>query len=276
MQNCNKFAPLKPETMKKVLSFLLTLIIVIPFYTNAQVAASDDKLPDSVNRTDSKGDKVGYWIEKQGDVTYKGEYINNKKVKNWIGYYSNNIISKIEYYTDGVKDGIIIQFDRKGKISMVEHFKSGLANGQTIIYNQYTETPLAETEFSLGKKNGYYRQYYDNGKIQEESWYKDDLKNGPSVWNNKNGKRIAEYNYKTGDFDGLQKTFYENDSLQSTNNYLNNSLSGEAKEYYRNGQVKISGKYVNGQKEGAWTEYDELGKVEKVTKFKGGAELNKK
>ncbi|MCX6265845.1 MAG: hypothetical protein NTW16_00605 [Bacteroidetes bacterium] len=262
--------------MKKLLSFLLTVIISIPFYANAQIAANDNKLPDTVNRTDSKGDKIGYWIEKQGDVTYKGEYINNKKVKNWIGYYSNNIISKIEYYTDGIKDGILIQFDRKGKISMVEHFKNGLANGQTIIYNQYTETPLSETEYTLGKKNGYYRQYYDNGKIQEESWYKDDLKNGPSVWNNKSGKRIAEYNYKTGDFDGLQKTFYENDSLQSTNNYFNNNLSGESKEYFRNGQVKISGKYVNGQKEGAWTEYDELGKVEKITKFKGGVELNKK
>jgi len=262
--------------MKKLLSFLLTLIVVIPLQLNAQVATSDAKVPDTVNRTDSQGNKVGYWTEKQGEFTWKGEYAANKKIKDWIAYYSNNFIYKIEYYNNGIKDGISIQFDRKCKISLIEHFKNGLVHGQTIYYSQFNETPLSETDYAFGKKNGLYRQYYDNGKIQEESWFKDDVKNGTSKWNNKSGQRIAEYNYKAGNFDGMQMTFYENDSLQTTNKYLDNKLSGESKEYFRNGKVKISGKYINGLKEGVWTEYDELGKVVLVTRYKDGIEVTKK
>ncbi|MEI7725662.1 MAG: toxin-antitoxin system YwqK family antitoxin [Bacteroidota bacterium] len=262
--------------MRKILSFLLTMIVVIPLHMNAQVAANDSKLPDSVNRKDATGNKTGYWIEKLGELTYKGEYAANKKVKNWIGYYPNNLIYKIEYFENGVKDGISIQFDRKGKMSLVENYRNGLAHGQTIYYSQFNESPLSETEYAYGKKNGLYRQYYDNAKIQEESWFKDNLKNGLSRWNNKNGQRVAEYNYKEGNFDGLQKTFYENDTLQTITNYKDNKMSGEFKEYYRNGQIKVSGSYLNGQKEGTWTEYNELGKAVLVARFKNGVEQFKK
>ncbi len=259
--------------MKKIL-FLLTMIMMTAVDLNAQVASGESKISDTMNRTGPDG-KFGYWTEKVADITYKGEYVADKKVKNWVGYYPNNYISRIEYFEKGLKEGISIQFDRKCKISLVEHFKNGLANGQTIVYSQYNETPSSEAEYLLGKKNGQYRQYYDNGKIQEETWFKVDLKDGLSKWNNKNGQRVAEYNYKAGNFNGLQTTFYDNDTLQSTNNYQDNKLSGETKEYYRNGKLKLSGKYVNGLKDGAWTEYNELGKVEKVTRYKVGEEIKK-
>jgi antitoxin component YwqK of YwqJK toxin-antitoxin module len=267
---------LKLTSMKKILSFLLTMMIVIPMQLNAQVAAGDNAITDSLNRTDSYGSKIGPWIERLGEITYKGDFVANKKVGNWVGYFSNNLIYKVEYFNNGVKDGISIQFDRKGKISLVENFKNGLAHGKTTYYSQSNEFPVTETEYAYGKKNGLFRQYYDNSKIQEESWFKDDMKNGLSRWNNKNGQRVAEYNYKAGNFDGLQKTFYENDSIQSVSYYKDNVLSGESKEYYRNGKVKLSGNYVNGQKDGNWTEYNELGRSDRVTRYKDGVEVKKK
>ena len=262
--------------MKTILICITAIMLAFPVFSFAQEPANDGKLPDTVNQTDSFGNKVGYWIEKKSDISYKGEYIANKKEKNWIGYYSNNFIYKVEYYSNGLKDGISMQFDRHGKITLIENFKKGLPHGQTINYGAFNETPMAVTDFANGKRNGLYRLYYDNAKIQEESWFKDDLKNGLSRWNNKSGQRMAEYNYKMGNFDGIQKTYYENDSLQSVSNYADNKLSGESKEYYRNGKVKVSGTYVNGQKEGAWTEYDELGKPAKVTKYKDGVDVRKK
>jgi antitoxin component YwqK of YwqJK toxin-antitoxin module len=262
--------------MKRILFCFLLLTAVVPIQIQAQKTATEEKNADTLNRKNSNGEKYGPWNEKVGEITFKGEYVAGRKVKDWIGYYPNNVIFKVEYYDNGLKDGISIQFDRKCKISLVEHYKNGLAHGQTILYSQYNENPVSETEYAFGKKNGLYRQYYENMKIQEESWYKDDLKNGISRWNNKNGQRVAEYNYKAGNFDGLQKTFYDNDTLQAINNYQDNRLSGESREYYRNGMIKLSGKFVNGLKEGAWTEYDELGKVEKVIRYKNGMEQNKK
>ncbi|MCX6307088.1 MAG: hypothetical protein NT040_19150 [Bacteroidetes bacterium] len=262
--------------MKKNLSLFLAMIFAISMHVNAQDATNDKKVPDTVNRTDASGNMYGYWIEKRGELTFKGQFAANKKIKDWVGYYPNNMVFRVEYYTNGIKEGIALQFDRKGKISLVEHFKNGLNEGQSIYYSAFNEQITSETEYVAGKKNGLYRQFYENSKIQEESMYKDDLKNGLSRWNNKNGQRIAEYNYKAGNFDGLQKTFYENDSLQTTNYYIDNKLAGESKEYYRNGKLKVSGKYVNGLKEGPWTEYDELGKVATVTRFKEGEEVRKK
>jgi len=262
--------------MKRFALFLTALIFVFATQLKAQVDANDETIPDTVNKTDSFGKKTGFWIEKTGGMVYKGEYVDNKKVKSWIGYYPTNFIYKVELYTNGVKDGISMQFDKHGKITLVENYKNGLLHGKTINYGGFSETPMAETDYLNGKRNGLYRLYYDNAKIQEESWFKNDLKDGLSRWNNKNGRKMAEYNYKAGNFDGVQKTFYENDSLQTTETYLENKLSGEYREYYRNGKVKVSGKYVNGQKEGAWTEYDELGKIVKVTKFKDGQEAKKK
>ena len=262
--------------MKKILFLFASIIFALSMNLDAQVTTNELKVPDSVNRTDPNGNKVGFWIEKMGEITSKGEYVANKKVKNWIGYYPGNMISKIEYFNNGLRDGISIQFDKKGKISLVENYKNGLVHGQSIFYNSMTESPLSETEYAFGKRNGLYRQYYDNGKIQEESMFANDLKNGISRWNNKNGQRIAEFNYKAGNFEGVQKTFYETDTLQSVENYVNNLLSGEAKEFYPGGNVKVSGKYLDGLKDGAWTNYNEMGKVEKVIKYKGGVELNKK
>ena len=261
--------------MKKLFLLIIATLLFAPWQLNAQVKNSDQTKDVAPNLTDANGNKNGLWSEKEGDVTWKGEYIANKKVKNWVGYYPNNYISKVEYYTNGWKDGVNIQFDRKGKVTLIENYKNDKLDGQTIYYGVYTETPLSETEYYDGKKNGLFRQYYDNGKIQEETWFKGDRKNGLSRWNNKAGQRIAEYNYVLGNFEGIQKTFYENDSLQSYNIYINNKLSGEAKEYYRNGKVKLSGKYIDGLKEGAWTEYDELGKIQRMIKYKNGQELTK-
>lgn len=262
--------------MLRHILFTLMLLVGSLSFVAAQTKSDQTGIPDSANRTDPQGNKTGYWIEKTGEYTSKGEYRENKKVRSWVTYYGNGMIYKLENYENGIKEGISLQFDRKGKISLIEHFKSGLSHGKTTLYSQLNELPVSETEYIAGKKNGLYRQFYENGKIQEETWYMDDKKDGLSRWNNKSGMRIAEYNYKAGNFDGIQKTFYDNDSLQSVTFYKDNNLSGESKEYYRNGKLKISGKYLNGQKEGPWTLYDEMGKVEKVIRYKDGQEVPKK
>lgn len=261
--------------MKKlfIISALTLFFLQSPVFSQEPVTSATGETAE--NKSDANGNKIGKWIEKEGDITWTGDYLSNLKEGNWVGFYPNQFVAKLVAYKQGMKDGILIQMDRKGKVTLTEHYQKDKLDGVAISYGQSGDVPLSVINYTGGRKNGLFRQYYDNGKIQEETWYRDDLKHGLSRWNNKTGQRIAEYNYEDGNFSGIQKTYYENDTLQSVMNYMNNVLTGESKEYYRNGRIKLSGVYREGLKEGNWTEFNELGNVQRVIKYKAGNEVKK-
>jgi antitoxin component YwqK of YwqJK toxin-antitoxin module len=254
--------------MKKILSFA-AILIMMPALLFSQING-DPMKSDTINKMDPMNQKTGYWVEKIIDQYAKGYYLNNKKTGTWITTLQNDMIQKLENYTDGIKNGISIVIDKKGHLISQEFYKNGELDGLSIHFNGYSEMPSSEINYRKGKKNGLSRTYYDNGKIQEESTYKEDIKTGTTKWFNKSGKRVAEYNYVNGLFQGLQTTFYDSDTIQSTTEYSNNIQNGQYREYYRNGIMKLQGEYVNGTKEGPWIDYDELGKAVKTTRYKNG------
>jgi antitoxin component YwqK of YwqJK toxin-antitoxin module len=249
---------------------LLTLVLLSFSFTLFAQQSTETTGGDTINKFNANNQKTGYWVERNGELTNQGVYKDGKKTGNWVTLLSNNLLNKVEFFNNGLRDGISVQFDRKAKIVTYENYKNGELNGTCVYYGPYNENPTKETNYANGKLNGITKLFYDNGKIQEESYYKANLKSGPSKWYNKDGKIIASYNYINGLFEGMQTSYYENDSLQSRSDYKNNLLNGDYKEYYRNGKLKESGRYLNGLKEGPWTEYDETGKVTKVTKYKEG------
>ena len=252
--------------MKQISRLILIIVLISPFYLYSQVP----KPADSINKYDANHLKTGIWEERMGDLTTKGLYIANKKEKNWVTYLPNNLIYKLEYYENGMRNGIALTFDRKAKLMNQDYYKNDQLDGMSVAYSQYNETPLSEINWAGGKKDGFYKMYYDNGKLQEVTNYTQNVKDGASRWYAKTGKLIAVYNYNKGNFDGPQVTYYDNDTLESQSSYRNNKLDGDYKEYYRNGKLKVAGKYVLGLKEGTWTEYDEVGKAVGVIRYKGG------
>jgi antitoxin component YwqK of YwqJK toxin-antitoxin module len=259
--------------MNNAVLLLLMISCSLPIFSWAQTSTENHN--DTINKVDPAGKKTGYWIEKQGEITYKGYYQDNNKVNNWIGFYPNNFIFKIDYFNNGLKDGISLQFDRRGKLIQFDQYSNGGLHGVSYDYGQGSVSPQTEINYKNGKKNGPLRQYYDNGKIQEDAYYIDDKKDGVSRWYGKNGNLVAEYNYRNGGLDGIQKTFFDNDTIQTLSTYINNQQTGDYKEFYRNGKAKISGKFVNSEKDGAWIEYDELGKQVRITRYKNGTEVKK-
>ena len=146
--------------MKRFTSLFVFMIFIFQGYIYAQKSVENQSVSDTVNRADPNGNKIGYWEEKAGEITYKGIYHASRKNGNWIGYYQNNVISGIEFYTNGVKDGIAISIDKRGKISQVEYYKNGLLHGQTSVFNQSGDSPVSQIFYENGKKNGLCRHYY--------------------------------------------------------------------------------------------------------------------
>lgn len=106
--------------MKKVL-FLSVLFMFTCFLASAQNAAP--------NQTDSKGLKQGQWEEKTATGISKGLYLNDKKDGNWISYGANGNFSKLEVFSKGVHDGIVIEIDQRGYLVSEMYYKNDLLDG---------------------------------------------------------------------------------------------------------------------------------------------------
>jgi antitoxin component YwqK of YwqJK toxin-antitoxin module len=260
---------IKNKQMKTIFSLACALLMLAPTALFTQTSDSLESKQVS-NQMNDRGLKTGHWTERSGEFTSTGIYLDGLKDGTWETYYSGNMISKLETFAAGQMDGIQIQFDKKGKVTGIEHYTKNKLDGLALTYSPYSSQVLKEQRFRDGMLDGLYRSYYDNGKIQEEAFYLHNQKNGPSKWFSREGRLIAIYNYRDGQFEGYQRNFYENDTTSSLVNYVNNKMEGVYKEYYRNGKLKISGNYISGIKEGPWTEYDETGKVISVIKYKNG------
>jgi antitoxin component YwqK of YwqJK toxin-antitoxin module len=105
----------------------------------------------------------------------------------------------------------------------------GVVNGQKIEYQVVN-----------GKKNGFFRTYYGNGKPAMEG----------NIVNNLN--------------EGTWKYYYDNGQIESEGNFKNDTVDGNWKWYYLTGAVKEEGDFVNGKREGVWKTFDVKGDAKEI------------
>jgi antitoxin component YwqK of YwqJK toxin-antitoxin module len=98
---------------------------------------------------------------------------------------------------------------------------------------------MSTENYSKGKLEGLRSVFYPNGKLAEETMYKNNLKNGPYKKYAVNEIVIEESNYKNNQFDGL-------------------AIFRDAED----GTIVSQGKFVNGKKMGIW-QFFEKGKLVK-------------
>ncbi len=70
--------------------------------------------------------------------------------------------------------------------------------------------------------------------------------------------------------EGLNKSYYPNDTLQSEINYERNIRQGDAKFYYENGHLKEELTYVNGKVDGVVRDYSEDGLLKELYTLEDG------
>jgi len=271
----------------KSLMFFVAMLLLCSVFAYSQTS--------SINQTDNKGLKQGFWEEKVPNGTMKGKYLNDKKEGNWITYGGNGNFLKLESYSGGLKQGIVVEVDQRGYLVGEMYYTDDLLDGTAKKF-YYGTNPASVIDYKKGKINGKKKVYYENaaGKLTEESDYTEDVKDGESKFYSSNGDPIAEYVYRKGALEGIQKSYYPGKKLMSEQNYVKNVESGLYKEYFENGKLKIEGNYkegkmegkwveyfengvvksdgsyVNGEKEGKWIEYDEAGKVMSEARYAKG------
>lgn len=275
----------------------------------------------AVNRYNSKGQKDGKWVELFDDGTIKSEinYANNLPNGLYKEYTPNGKILKIERYENGIlkaeakeNDSISLtklrverEYYKNGKIKAVLVYKDSLLYGKQLYYDEngnikkaeiYNEigikvaegqmdtmgrrqgkwqlyyddgTQLADGNYLNNKKSGKWVYYYSNGKILEKGSYINDLPNGQWTWYYQTGQLLLVENFKKGVKDGIS---YE---LDITGDTIAKGYYAEGTKndfwYYKIGDEYSEGKYYFGEKSGEWKYYyyPEMN-IKKITNYKEG------
>ncbi|HOU97761.1 MAG TPA: hypothetical protein PLP65_02840 [Bacteroidales bacterium] len=174
---------------------------------------------------------------KSGGLVSKELYIDDVKQGNSY-YYKNGKLQKVIPYKNGKKSGISNEYDE---------------NGNIITIVEYSNDFIIQREFinrkdEKGLKQGYWKTFYPNSKIEKEIYYKNDTITGYYKEFDKNGQLTVKKLYNKGIIvpDSLL------DSLQ---------VLDWKEEYYSNGKRKYYGAFKNGIKVGMHKEYDPEGKT---------------
>jgi antitoxin component YwqK of YwqJK toxin-antitoxin module len=156
-------------------------------------------------------------------------------------YYDTlgNVLKRISYDACDNCEVIIPSID--GNTWIKRKLKNNYINGMSVTYFP-DGTPNFESTYDMDLEIGVSKNYTIFGKVQAETTYDYDNKQGPY-------------------------TLYKDGKVDYTANYVNNQLSGETKDYYENGKIYQLTNYEFNDAEGPSTIYDELGNVAVVLNY---------
>lgn len=225
------------------------------------------------NRKASLLDSTWIFYSELGNIQSKINYEKNKKFGFQITYSDSCNIIKKEYFENDIKQKFTTLFyDVKGNKKKEDiPFLDNVREGKGYEYDKEDSRLISIIIYKKGtligrekinrkdkfnNKYGTWKKFYDDGKLKEESRYKNDLLNGYLKEYDRNGKLINATLY----IDGVAQIYAEEISNLDIR-----------KEYYKDGTVKKEGIYdVIGKENGLFKYFDKKGKIEKTEIYSHG------
>jgi antitoxin component YwqK of YwqJK toxin-antitoxin module len=188
------------------------------------------KITKAVNYLEGKKNGFTISYDTNQRISSKEVFLNDIKQGNSYWYYPSGKTKQITPYVKGKPDGYSYEFSEDSTIISIIKYQGGiLANIERI--NRKDE---------LGKKQGVFKDFYEDGKLKEEKKYKDDL------------------------IDGYVKTYDKKGNLSNTEKFNNGNKVKNApelakldvyKDFYEDGTLKYEGGYINGMPVGTHYHY---------------------
>lgn len=205
---------------------------------------------DTVNMTDSKGQKQGFWrkVNAEKQVVYEGRFINDKPVGEFRYFYPDGKLKTIMNYKTGSDEVSSVSYHANGKKMAEGVYRQKQKTGEWRYYNDLSVL-MSEEYYDNGKAVGTWKNYYDDGKLLEAFSWKNGLKEGAWI------------------------QYFTDGSIRMTAGYTSGKLEGEMKYFYPNGSLMMIGQYHHDLKDGIWTSYKEDGTAEVTTVYSNGKML---
>lgn len=282
------------------------------------------KLKSEGNRKDFELDSLWKFYNEEGKLILEVIYRKGKKNGEKVTYLEKEIIR--ENFRDDVKDGYTKSYYPDGKIKSEIPFIKGQEQGFGKEYGP-DGTIITLTEYKKGfivdrlrinrrdqnqQRQGKWYTFYPSGAIMQEGTYRNDLKNGFFKDYAENGDliRISKYiddviqpeaeevqkhekvnefypdgkiravsMYRNGTLDGVRQEYDTSGTIVRSTIYQNGFLTGEGifteegiregfwKEYYPGGALRSEGSYEGGNQTGVWKYYHTDGRIEQEGKY---------
>jgi antitoxin component YwqK of YwqJK toxin-antitoxin module len=201
-------------------------------------------------------------------------------------YFPDSTISKTTFYVDGREDGLSKEYGEDGRVVTLTVYKKGYVISREKINRLDSE----------GRKQGLWKFFHDNGLIQMEGTYRNDLKHGYFKDYDEAGKLIATSKWADGEKQenavelvrlNVEKEYYPDGNLKTMQSYRNGVPQGVRREYAEDGTIvagyvfdrgKIVGEGItkdDGLRNGEWKEYYKSGGLKAEGKYADGVKTGK-
>ena len=234
--------------MKKnlILSFLMILSVVSSM---AQANA------DTLNRTDAKGKKIGWWKT----------------------YYPGNKIKSIGYYKNDLPIGLFRHYYEKGGLRAEMTWLPDGITCDAVIYSEEGKK-YASGRYVNKKKHGLWTYFFESGIVGSIEEYDKGKPIGTWKYYYPDGKKILdETSYANGLRQGAWKQFYESGTVKMSATYQRDTLMGRCTYFYPSGKTELTGEFsTKGLKQGIWFRYNERGEILEKIEYRNGKPTGKK
>lgn len=195
---------------------------------------------------DTLSKKQGIWkhFYTDGKLSSKGEYKDDKKIKEWVWYFESGEILQKGNYNEGLPDGSWTWYFETGNILRQENYFLGARSGKMFELSPQGDT-IVKGQFDEGDKMG--------------------------NWFYRIGDEFMKGEYYYGQKTGIWTSYYYPEmKLECVTEYSEGKKSGKHKCYYKNKKLKEQGVYIGGEKNEKWNYFYEDGILNYTAIYKFG------
>lgn len=161
--------------------------------------------------------------------------------------YYEGTVKEVGHWKEGKQEGLFLLYSTSGILLDEANFKNGERHGLTRQFDPESGKLVVEGSYHNGQMDGVWTQYYPNtGSTAMVQTYRDGVLDGPAQQYYEDGQIQVDMNYVNDVPTGPYKAYYSNGQLQADGTLENGEYSDDIKLYAEDGsQLEFSLEDVN-------------------------------
>lgn len=201
------------------------------------------------NQMDDLGRKTGPWKAEYPDGTtlYEGFFVEGRPVGLMVRYYEDGAV-RARMMFDSIEDrSYTTLFYKSGKPAAEGWYVNKLKDSVWTYYSEFDGTVRLREPYKKGDLHGVRKSFYPGGSVSEEVTWVENKKNGKWKQYYEDGSLRLESSYKDDKLNGLYQLFFPDSTVKIKGMFLDDVSHGVWSYYNEGGSEAYSLEYQNGQ-----------------------------